>query len=143
MEIPFPGGEHSRCHMDDGSARTHGVHQPERDGRLRLFRRGDLRGDRDLAGQRSSRRPAADRKAFGELFTGEARYDVEYRIRCKDGLELLHDRSVSTYEKDGQWYADGLFSDITERKRLEEELRRHTEHLEELVAARAGELAGK
>jgi PAS domain S-box-containing protein len=79
--------------------------------------------------------------AFNALFTGEAPYDVEYRIRRKDGTWIwLHDRSVSSYERDGQWYADGIFSDITEHKRMEEELRRHTEHLEELVAARAREL---
>jgi PAS domain S-box-containing protein len=80
-------------------------------------------------------------KAFDELFTQKNRYDVEYRIRRKDGTWIwLHDRSVSTYEREGQWYADGVFSDVTERKRMEEELRHHTEHLEEMVAARTAEL---
>ena len=80
-------------------------------------------------------------KAFRELFTKKKRYDVEYRIRRKDGNWIwLHDRSVSTYEKDGQWYADGIFSDVTEHKRMEDELRQYAEHLEELVAARTGEL---
>jgi PAS domain S-box-containing protein len=80
-------------------------------------------------------------RAFDELFTQKKRYDVEYRIRRKDGAWIwLHDRSVLSYEKEGQWYADGVFSEITERKRLEEELRQHAEHLEELVAARTGEL---
>jgi PAS domain S-box-containing protein len=80
-------------------------------------------------------------RAFEELFTKKKRYDVEYRIRRKDGTWIwLHDRSVATYEKDGRWYADGVFSEITERKRMEEELRQHTEHLEELVTARTGEL---
>ena len=80
-------------------------------------------------------------EAFHELFTKNKKYDVEYRIRRKDGAWIwLHDRSVSSYEKDGQWYADGIFSDITERKRMEEELRQHAEHLEELVEARTREL---
>jgi PAS domain S-box-containing protein len=34
----------------------------------------------------------------------------------------------------------GIFSDISERKRVEEELRRHRDHLEELVASRTEEL---
>ncbi len=80
-------------------------------------------------------------KVFGELFTQKKPYDVEYRIRRKDGNWIwLHDRSVSTYEKEGQWYADGVFSDVTERKRMEEEIQRHTEHLEELVEARTHEV---
>jgi PAS domain S-box-containing protein len=80
-------------------------------------------------------------RAFDERLTQKKRYDIEYRIRRKDGTWIwLHDRSVSTYEKEGQWYADGVFSDITERKRMEEELRRHAEHLEELVAARTADL---
>jgi PAS domain S-box-containing protein len=85
-------------------------------------------------------RPRIER-AFHELFSKKKAYDVEYRIRRKDGTWIwLHDRSVSSYEKDGRWYADGVFSDITQRKHMEEELRRHTEHLEELVAARTAEL---
>ncbi len=80
-------------------------------------------------------------RAFHERLTQKKRYDIEYRIRRKDGTWIwLHDRSVSSYEKDGQRYADGLFSDITERKHIEEELRQHTEHLEELVEARTHEV---
>ena len=61
-------------------------------------------------------------RAFHELLTQKKRYDIEYRIRRKDGTWIwLHDRSVSSYEQEGQWYADGVFSDVTERKRMEEE----------------------
>ena len=35
----------------------------------------------------------------------------------------VHDRAVRTYVKDGVRFADGLFSDITSRKRLEEALK--------------------
>jgi len=58
------------------------------------------------------------------LFTGGKVFDVEYRIQRKDGEWIwLHDRSVATYEKDGVLYADGVFSDVTERKHIEERLR--------------------
>jgi PAS domain S-box-containing protein len=97
-------------------------------------------GDTWLANVHPDDRPRIE-KAFDELFTRQKPFDVEYRIRRKDGNWIwLHDRSVSSYEKEGQRYADGVFSDITERKRMEEELRRHTEHLEELVEARTREL---
>jgi PAS domain S-box-containing protein len=62
-------------------------------------------------------------EAFDALFTSNKPFDVEYRIRRKDGDWIwLHDRSMSTYEKSGMQYADGVFSDITDRKRMEEEL---------------------
>jgi PAS domain S-box-containing protein len=97
-------------------------------------------GDTWLGNVHPDDRPHVE-KAFRELFMRNKRYDVEYRIRRKEGNWIwLHDRSVSSYEKEGQWYADGVFSDVTERKHLEEELRRHAERLEELVAARTGEL---
>jgi PAS domain S-box-containing protein len=97
-------------------------------------------GDSWLGNIHPDDRPRVE-KAFDELFTQKKPYDVEYRIRRKDGTWIwLHDRSVTSYEQQGQSYADGVFSDITERKRMEEEIRQHTEHLEELVAARTGAL---
>ena len=59
------------------------------------------------------------KEAYEALFARNEPYDVEYRIQRKDGEWIwLHDRSVATYEKDGRKYADGLLSDITERKRI-------------------------
>ncbi len=60
------------------------------------------------------------KKNYELFFTGGKTFDVEYRIQRKDGEWIwLHDRAVATYEKDGVLYADGVFSDITERKRIE------------------------
>ena len=49
--------------------------------------------------------------------------EVEYRGRCKDGRWIwVRARAMGAYEKDGVQYLQGLLSDITERKRAEEEL---------------------
>ena len=57
------------------------------------------------------------------LFAEGRPYDVECRMQHKSGKWMwVHDRAHSTYEKDGIRYADGLLSDITERKRTEEEI---------------------
>ncbi len=67
----------------------------------------------------------ADRviEKYVHLFQGGERFDTEYRIRHKDGHWMwLHDRSMFCYEKDGVQYADGLFTDITDRKRAERDL---------------------
>jgi PAS domain S-box-containing protein len=64
-------------------------------------------------------KPVAE--AFRELFAEGRPFDVEFRAQRKDGKWIwLHDRAYRTYEKDGMHYADGIFSDITERKRAEE-----------------------
>ena len=53
---------------------------------------------------------------------GKQPYDIEYRFKRKDGKWIwIYDRSLGTYKKDGRLYADGLLSDITEHKRIEEE----------------------
>jgi two-component system, cell cycle sensor histidine kinase and response regulator CckA len=60
-------------------------------------------------------------KAFDLLFTDGHPFDVEYRFQRKDGTYVwLHDRALSAHLEEGTWYADGLFSDISARKQLEE-----------------------
>jgi len=69
-------------------------------------------------------------KAFQALFTENKKFDIEYRIQRKDGVWIwLHDRSIHTYEKDGKRYADGVFSDITEREQVVENIRKLNEDL--------------
>ena len=49
--------------------------------------------------------------------------EVEYRSRCKDGRWIwVRARAMGSFEEDGVPYLQGLLSDITERKRAEEEL---------------------
>ncbi|MBW8014625.1 MAG: PAS domain-containing protein [Planctomycetes bacterium] len=54
--------------------------------------------------------------------TGEP-FDVEYRIQRKDGHWIwLHDRAIRNYEVEGALRLDGVFLDITDRKRAEIEI---------------------
>ncbi|MHC4143633.1 MAG: PAS domain S-box protein [Planctomycetota bacterium] len=63
------------------------------------------------------------KESFEAVFEKGVQLDVEYRIRRKDGEWIwLQDRSIGAYEKDGMKYADGVFSDITERKKAREAL---------------------
>ena len=65
------------------------------------------------------------RSAYELLFRRSQNFDLEYRITKKNGqLICVSDRAGETHEKDGELYTDGVFSDITERKRMEETLRR-------------------
>jgi PAS domain S-box-containing protein len=60
--------------------------------------------------------------ALGDFFKGAERFDIEYRIKRKDGSWIwIHDRAMSSYEAGGERYAYGVFSDITNRKQAEEE----------------------
>jgi PAS domain S-box-containing protein len=69
-------------------------------------------------------------QAYESLLSRGEVFDVEYRIQRKDGHWIwLHDRAIAAYERDGVRYADGIFSDITARKRAEEALRESNEAL--------------
>jgi PAS domain S-box-containing protein len=64
------------------------------------------------------------KETYGCLFKKTSQFDVEYRIKRKDGEWIwIHDRAVTTYEKEGVQFAYGVFSDITERKKTENALR--------------------
>jgi PAS domain S-box-containing protein len=60
----------------------------------------------------------------------------------KDGSEFPAELSFATWEVGGEVFYSAITRDITERKRVEEELRKHRDHLEELVAERTAELTG-
>jgi len=64
------------------------------------------------------------KEAYQALFEKQTPFDVQYRIKTKDGKWIwLHDRSLVTYEIHGVKYADGIFSDVTERKKAEDQLK--------------------
>ena len=61
--------------------------------------------------------------AYEKLFARQERLDVEYRMQRKDGRWIwIHNRAQAAFGRDGRLYADGIMSDITERKQAEEAL---------------------
>ncbi|MGA3040903.1 MAG: PAS domain S-box protein [Bryobacteraceae bacterium] len=56
-------------------------------------------------------------------------YDIEYRFLKQDGQWVwLHSRAVNVHQRDGKRYWDGLLSDITERKLMEQKLAHQATH---------------
>src|ERR1035441_8150676 len=75
-------------------------------------------------------------QAFHQLFSEGRPFDVEYRVQHKDGTWIwVHDRAYRTYERDGVRCADGFISNITERKRTEERLRKLSRAVEQSPAS--------
>ena len=67
---------------------------------------------------------------FQALFNKDKPYDVQYRIQRKDGEWIwIHDKASIIRTIEGVRHAFGIFSDITERKQAEEELRNSEERL--------------
>ena len=75
-------------------------------------------------------------------FAKEQPLDVEYRVRRKDGRWIwLHSRAPAPGVHQGVRCADGLFSDITQRKQSEEALQRTKEAAEAANRAKSQFLA--
>src|ERR1035437_479472 len=80
--------------------------------------------------------------AYERLFIKEEAFDVEYRIRRKDGQWIwLQNRAPSTYMRDGTRCADGLLSEVTQRKLVEEEFQRAKDAAEAANRAKSQFLA--
>ncbi|MFC1461962.1 PAS domain S-box protein [Verrucomicrobiota bacterium] len=79
------------------------------------------------------------RRAFGELMEAGERFDVEYRIQHKNGHWIwLRDQADVIQEEGPGRCAYGVFSDITERKRVEEALRRERGFSQTVLRASPG-----
>ncbi|MCK4760959.1 MAG: response regulator [Candidatus Aminicenantes bacterium] len=69
-------------------------------------------------------------------------YVLEYRIRTAAGEEKwVWEKGVGIFTPEGELQAlEGFIIDITERKCAEEELKKHRDHLEEMVARRTAQI---
>jgi PAS domain S-box-containing protein len=68
--------------------------------------------------------------------------ETDYRINRPDGsIRWIRDRSFPIHNSDGKVYRSaGIGEDITARKGLEEQIRRHTEELEKLIEERNAQI---
>ncbi|OLE66904.1 MAG: hypothetical protein AUG09_05205 [Acidobacteria bacterium 13_1_20CM_2_68_7] len=107
------------------------------------FTPGEIYGDPDLWLDRVHPGDVEQvREAYRGLFAGNRKFEVEYRLRRRDGEWIwLYDRTLGAYEKNGVACADGIFSDITERKQAELELQKAKEAAEQASRAKSEFLA--
>jgi len=73
---------------------------------------------------------------YRAFVAGGAEYDVELRFQKKNGQWIwIHSRAVTSYEREGKRFIDGIHTDITARKRIETELRESEDYVRALLAA--------
>lgn len=81
-------------------------------------------------------------EAFEQLFVDAKPFDEEYRYQRKDGQWIwIQDRAYRTSERDGVRFADGIFSDITDRKQAEQSILQSQRFLQSALDALSSEVA--
>ncbi|HEX2013270.1 MAG TPA: PAS domain S-box protein, partial [Roseateles sp.] len=131
---------------------TEGIFQADGRGRLLGLNKalaqmlGFARPALALAGRRSLRRlvrvePAEYRRIALALARHRVLQQVPMLVGTLDGRELWVELSVHIVAAEGGVRIEGMVSDITQRRLSEQELTRHRDHLEELVAERTLELS--
>jgi PAS domain S-box-containing protein len=84
---------------------------------------------------------AAAGAALGKMLRGEAVHRLEVEVLSKDGrLIALEVRGRALYDGNRIVGTFQIARDVTERKHMEEELRRYSKHLEEMVRERTEKL---
>lgn len=69
------------------------------------------------------------------LFEQGTPYEVQYRYQRKDGATIwLEEQAFNVFMGDGKQYAEGIFYDITARKRAEEQLTEYQGQLKSLAS---------
>jgi PAS domain S-box-containing protein len=90
-----------------------------------------------------------DREMVNQAYTESVRsktpYNIVHRLLLRGGnVKYVNEKCETFYSDDGKPIRSlGTMQDITERKRMEDELAKHREYLEELVKKRTSELEGK
>ncbi|MDD5028601.1 MAG: PAS domain S-box protein [Rhodoferax sp.] len=81
-------------------------------------------------------------KAYIDSVKNKVPYDIMHRLLMTDGrVKYVNERCETYYREDGKPLRSvGTIYDITERTKVEEELRRYKDHLEELVQQRTADL---
>lgn len=90
-----------------------------------------------------SERDKITKNVLGRTRGKNASTPYETRGLRKDGSEFIMDVHISTYKLNDEDFTFVILRDITERKLTEEQLKKHREHLEELVKERTTELEEK
>jgi PAS domain S-box-containing protein len=87
---------------------------------------------------------AGARERYAALQLKSTPYDMEYRLRHRDGHWIwIHDCALSAYERDGVVHFAGVLIDVTERKQTELEVQQQRQLLTHLTrVATLGELSG-
>ena len=101
------------------------------------FAREETVGRSSLPGQTGIWASVEDRGRFAKMLkeNGEV-FGLEASLRMKDGSTRFATLTARPIELGGESCVLTIAHDITERKRMEDEIRRYSEHLEELVKER-------